>query len=119
MTHYEMLLAAAIIAGFALLLLTVGAFIIARQKLGLLLLITAGVAFVASLGLMSHVSHAQEVRLRHAVLAKYDVRIQKWGEPLGSNPTWVVNGQNTVCEADVSDESDPVLSCGQTKLPLR
>jgi hypothetical protein len=119
MTHYEMLLAAAIVAGFALLLLTVGAFIIARPKLGLVLLVAAGVAFIASLGLMSHVSAAQQARLRHAVLAKYDVQVQKWGEPLGSNPSWVVNGRKTVCEADVSNESDPVLSCGGNQLPLR
>jgi hypothetical protein len=119
MTHYEMLLTAAIIAGFALLLLTVGAFIIARPRLGLLLLITAGVAFIGALLVMSHVSHAQEVRLRHAVLAKYDVHVEKWGEPLGSNPVWRVNGKDTVCEADVSDEADPILSCAGGKLPLR
>jgi hypothetical protein len=119
MTHYEMLLAAAIVAGFALLLLTVGAFIIARQKLGLLLLVAAGVAFIASLGLMSHVSHAQQVRLRHAVLAKYDVHVQKWGEPLGVSPTWEIDGKVMDCDADVADESDPVLTCNGHELPLR
>jgi hypothetical protein len=119
MTHYEMLLAAAILAGFLLLALTVGAFIVARPRLGLALLIAAGIAFIGSLFVMSHVSHAQEARLRGAVLRKYDVHVEKWGEPLGTNPTWRVDGKNRSCEADVSDESDPVLTCGGQELPLR
>ena len=119
MTHYEVLLAAATIAGFALLLLTLGAFIVSRARLGLVTLVAAGTAFIAALTFMSHVSAEQEQALRSAVNAKYDVHIQKWGEPLGTSPLWQVDGRSMDCEADVSDESDPVVKCNGHQLPLR
>lgn len=119
MTHFEVLLAAAIVAGFALLLLTLGAFIVSRPRLGLVLLIAAGVAFIAALVCMTRVSQAQEDALRAAVNRKYDVHVQKWGEPLGTSPKWQVDGRTMDCEADVADKSDPVLTCDGHELPLR
>jgi len=119
MTHNEMLLIGAIVAGFALLLLTLGAFIVRRPALGLVLLIGAGAAFVVALVFMSRVSQDQERAMRAAVNEKYDVHVQKWGEPLGVSPKWQIDGKVMVCEADVSDESDPVLTCEGHPLPLR
>jgi hypothetical protein len=119
MTHNEILLAAAIVIGFVLLLLTLGAFIVSRPALGLALLITAGAAFIAALVFMSRVSQDQEQGLRAAVNAKYDVHVQKWGEPLGVSPKWEIDGRLMDCDADVADESDPVLTCNGHELPLR
>src|SRR4051812_27271439 len=99
MTHNEILLIGAIVAGFALLLLTLGAFIVSRQALGLVLLIGAGAAFIAALVFMSRVSQDQERALRAAVNEKYDVHVQKWGEPLGVSPRWEIDGRFMDCEA--------------------
>jgi hypothetical protein len=119
MTTSEILLAVATVGGFVLLLLTLGAFVIKRQGLGLVLLIGAGAAFVAALVLMGRVSTEQDLRLRAAVLDKYDVKVQQWGQPLGSDQTWKVDHRTMDCHADVADESDPVLTCNGREMPLR
>jgi hypothetical protein len=119
MTHNEILLAAAIVTGFVLLMCTLGAFIVSRPGVGLALLVASGAVFVAALVFMSRVSHEQEHALRVAVNAKYDVHVQKWGEPLGVSPKWEIDGRVMDCDADVADESDPVLTCNGHELPLR
>jgi hypothetical protein len=122
MTHTEVLLAVAILAGFVVLLLTLGAFIARRATIGILALVLAGVCFVAALVLMGKVSADQDAETRAAVTAKYDVKIQAWGNPLGTDPEWIVDGRKVDCEAILTDRSDPIVKCGDEKLvelPLR
>lgn len=119
MTQSETLLTVATVGGFVLLLLTLGAFIVGRQGVGLVLLLVAGAAFVGALVMMGKVSTEQDLRLRAAVEQKYDVRVQQWGQPLGPTQVWKVDHRVMDCHADVSDESDPVLTCDGREMPLR
>lgn len=119
MTHTEILLTVATVGGFALLLLTLGAFAISRQGIGLVLLLASGAAFVAALVLMGRVSTEQDLRLRAAVEHKYDVRVQQWGQPLGPKQVWRINHRTMDCHANVADESDPVLTCNGHEMRLR
>lgn len=118
MTETQMLLAAAIAAGFVVLLLTVGAFAAGRSALGVLGLVLAAAAFVGSLVLMGRVSSQWEDHVRAEVLDKYDVKVDQWGPPLGT-ATWVIDGRHVECEVDLADEDDPVLSCPDLELPRR
>ena len=120
MSHSEILLLAAIAGGFLLLALTVGAFVISRQRLGLLLLVLAGVSFVAALVLMGRVSSQWEHEKRQLVVAKYDVTVQDWGAPLGSAPDWKVNGEtHKECVVLFPSPDDPTFECDGEELPLR
>jgi hypothetical protein len=119
MTHSEILLLAAIVGGFLLLALTVGAFVIARQRLGVVLLVLSGVAFVCALVLMGRVSSQWEIEKRHQVTAKYDVLVQQWGAPLGSAPTWKVNGRPAECVVLFPSRNDPTFECDGREMPLR
>jgi drug/metabolite transporter (DMT)-like permease len=120
MTQTELLLALAIAVGFLLLVLTVGAFVISRQRLGILLLVLAGLSFVASLVLMSRLSSEWEHEKRELVRAKYDVTVQRWGAPLGSSATWKVDGQEIAdCVVTFDDPDDPVFTCDGEEMPKR
>jgi hypothetical protein len=119
MTQTELYLALSIVAGFLLLALTVGAFVISRPRLGVLLLVLAGVSFVGSLVLMARVSSQWEDDKRALINAKYDVKVQHWGAPLGSAPDWKVNGKTTTCVVTFDDPDDPVFVCGGKELPKR
>jgi hypothetical protein len=119
MTQTELLLALAIAAGFVLLALTVGAFVISHQRLGLLLLVLAGLSFVASLVLMGRVSSDWEHQKRDLVVAKYDVNVKRWGAPLGSSQTWKVNGKQKDCVVTFDDPDDPVFTCDGQEMPKR
>jgi hypothetical protein len=119
MTQTEVLLAAAIAAGFLLLLATAGAFALKRQTLGLTVLVLAGATFVAALVLMARVSTHHQDEERAAVEAKYHVTIQEWGAPLGSAPVWEVDGKEVDCVADLDDRDDPVVVCDGEELPKR
>ncbi|WP_028638064.1 hypothetical protein [Nocardioides sp. URHA0032] len=119
MSHSETLLLAATVGGFLLLGLTVGAFVISRPRLGVLLLVLSGVAFVAALVLMGRVSSQWEVEKRQAVLAKYDVKVQAWGAPLGSATQWKVDGKNTECVVILTGADAPVMTCDGQEMPLR
>jgi hypothetical protein len=121
MTHTEVLLVATIGAGFLVLLLTLGAFLIGKYALGVIALVLAGACFVGALVLMGKVSADQDAVTRAAVIAKYDVKITGWGDPLGTDPEWIVNGKKVDCEADLQDRSDPTITCGKDlkELPLR
>jgi hypothetical protein len=121
MTHTEILLAVTIVAGFVVLLLTLGAFIARRSTLGVVALVLAGVCFVAALVLMGKVSADQDAVTRAAVQAKYDVKITAWGTPLGTDPAWIINGKVVDCVADLQDRSDPIVLCGKDlkELPRR
>jgi hypothetical protein len=120
MSQSEILLLAAIVAGFLLLALTVGAFVVSWQRLGLLLLVLAGASFVAGLVLMGRVSDQWEAEKRADVLAKYDVRVQDWGAPLGSAPDWKVDGKvRKECVVLLDDPDAPVFECDGEELPLR
>lgn len=120
MTHTQILLLAAIVAGFLLLALTVGAFVISRQRLGVLLLVLAGASFVAALVLMGRVSNQWELDKRAEVVAKYDVKVQDWGAPLGSAPDWKVNGKvHKECVVLFPHPNDPTFECDGEEMPLR
>lgn len=120
MSHSQILLLAAIVAGFALLALTVGAFVISRPRLGLLLLVLAGVSFAAALVLMGRVSSQWEADKRAEVLAKYDVKVQDWGAPLGSAPDWKVDGTvHKECIVLFPGPDDPTFECDGEEMPLR
>lgn len=113
-----MQLAAAIAAGFVVLLLTVGAFAAGRSVLGVLGLVLAGAAFVTSLVFMGRVSSQWEDHVRAEVLDKYDVKVQRWGPPLGT-AAWRIDGQPAQCDVDLADEDDPVVRCDDQELPRR
>jgi hypothetical protein len=119
MTHTQILLTVALVAGFALLLATVGLFAISRGALGLLSLVLAGACFVAALVLTARMSQEWQDHLRAEVRAKYDVTVQQWGAPLGSSPAWVVGGQRAQCEVDLADKDDPVVECDGRELAKR
>jgi hypothetical protein len=119
MTHTEVLLAAAIVAGYVVLLLTLGAFIARKTTIGIAALVLAGVCFVVALVLMGKVSAEQDAETRAAVTAKYDVKIQAWGSPLGTDSEWIVDGKKVDCEAILTDRSDPIVTCDDKELPLR
>ncbi|GAA1146822.1 hypothetical protein [Nocardioides aquiterrae] len=120
MSHTQTLLLAAIVAGFALLALTVGAFVISRQRLGVLLLVLAGASFVAALVLMGRVSSQWEHEKRAEVLAKYHVKVQDWGAPLGSAPDWKVDGKvYKECVVLFPSPDDPVFECDGQEMPRR
>jgi hypothetical protein len=120
MSQTQILLLAAIVAGFVLLALTVGAFVISRQRLGVLLLVLAGVSFVAALVLMGRVSNQWELDKRAEVLAKYDVKVQDWGAPLGSAPDWKVNGKvHKECVVLFPHPDDPTFECDGEEMPRR
>ncbi|HEU5037336.1 MAG TPA: hypothetical protein VFT70_10040 [Nocardioides sp.] len=120
MSQSEILLAASIAAGFLLLVLTVGAFVISRPRLGVLLLVLAGASFVAALVLMGRVSNQWEVEKREQVTAKYDVRVQEWGAPLGSAPDWKVDGKvRKECVVLFPSPNDPTFECDGEEMPLR
>ena len=120
MSQTQILLLAAIVAGFLLLALTVGAFVISRQRLGVLLLVLAGASFVAALVLMGRVSSEWQADKRAEVLAKYDVKVQDWGAPLGSAPDWKVNGkEHRECVVLFPSPDDPTFECDGEELPLR
>lgn len=120
MSHSEILLIAAIACGFLLLALTVGAFVISRQRLGVLLLVLSGLAFVCALVLMGRVSGQWEHEKRQQVLAKYDVTVQQWGAPLGSAPEWKVDGKQTRdCVVLFTHPDDPTFTCEGEELPLK
>jgi hypothetical protein len=119
MTQTELYLALVITAGFLLLALTVGAFVISRQRLGVLLLVLSGVSFVLALVLMGRVSTEWEHDKRDLVLAKYDVKVQLWGAPLGSAPEWKVDGHKAECVVTFDNPDDPVFVCDGQELPKR
>ena len=120
MSHSEILLLAAIVVGFLLLGLTVGAFVVSRSRLGVLLLVLSGVAFVAALVLMGRVSGQWETEKRQQVLDKYDVRVQAWGAPLGSAAEWKVDGKLTRdCVVTFPHRDDPVFTCDGKELPKK
>jgi hypothetical protein len=120
MTQTQILLLVAIVAGFLLLALTVGAFVVSRQRLGVLLLVLAGASFVAALLLMGRVSSQWEVDKRAAVLAKYDVKVQHWGAPLGSDPQWEVDKKvYKECVVLFPSPDDPTFECDGEEMPLR
>lgn len=119
MTESQILLVAAIVAGFLLLALTVGAFVIDRQRFGVLLLVLSGAAFVVALVFMGRVSVQWEDDKRDLVLAKYDVTVQAWGAPLGSAPVWKVDGRESECVVTFDSPDDPVLECDGEELPKR
>jgi hypothetical protein len=115
-----MLLVAAIAAGFVLLALTVGAFVMSRARLGVLLLVLAGVAFVGALVLMGRVSSQWEHEKRELITAKYDVRVQEWGAPLGSSPDWKVDGKvRDECVVLFPSADDPTFECDGQEMPRR
>lgn len=112
MTDTEIQLLCALLAGFALLALSIGAFALRRARAGTALLVLAGVACVACYPLMGKVSRAQEDETRAAIEAKYGIDVTRWGGPLGSSPVWVIDGKQVVCEhIDLSDPDDPILEC--------
>jgi uncharacterized protein (DUF58 family) len=119
MTHSQLLLLATTVAGFLLLALTVGAFAVARQRLGVLLLVLAGLSFVAALVVMGRVSSEWEHEKRVQVLEKYDVRVQAWGAPLGSAPVWKVDDQEAECVVTFDSPDDPVFTCDGEEMPKR
>ena len=120
MTESQLLLAAAIVAGFVLLALTVGAFVVARQRLGLALLVLAAVSFVGALLLMGRVSSQWEHDRREAVTTKYAVKVKQWGAPLGSDPEWKVNGKvRKECVVLFPSPDDPTFECDGKEMPLR
>jgi hypothetical protein len=118
MTQTEVLLIAAIVGGFLILLLTLGAFVLGKYTAGVVALVLAGVCFVAALFLMAQVSVAQEDETRQAVLDKYDVTVEQWGTPLGASATWVVNGEEVDCVVLLEDRDDPTVRCNNKELPL-
>jgi hypothetical protein len=117
MTHTQILLTIALVVGFALLLATVGLFAINRGAVGLVSLVLAGACFVAALVLTARMSEEWQAHVRAEVLAKYDVSVQEWGAPLGSAPTWMVDGKHTECVVDAADKDDPVVRCDDQELP--
>ena len=120
MTQTEMLLAGTIVGGFVLLALTVAAFALTREMVGVVVLAAAGATFVAALFLMADVSSSWQQQARAAVLAKYDVQVQQWGAPLGSAPQWKVNGEvRNGCAVELDDPEDPVFRCGGKEFSRR
>jgi len=119
MTQTEILLVLVIAAGFLLLALTVGAFVIHRQGLGVALLVLAGASFVVALVLMGRVSTDWESSKRAEVLAKYDVKVQAWGAPLGSAPDWVVDGKKSKCVVILTGSDAPVMTCDGKEMPQK
>jgi hypothetical protein len=112
MTDTEILLACAMIAGFALLALSVAAFAAHRSRAGITLLVLAGVACVTCYPLLASVARAQDDATRAAIEAKYGFHVDQWGGPLGDSTVWVIDGQQRVCDhIDLSDRDDPVLEC--------
>jgi hypothetical protein len=119
MSHTEVLLTVTIVAGFAVLVLTLVAFVARRTTVGIIALVLAGVCFVAALVLMGKVSSDQDAATRQAVREKYAVKIQAWGNPLGTDPEWIVDGKKVDCVAHLQDRSDPIVECEGKELPLR
>jgi hypothetical protein len=119
MSDTEVMLTVTIVGGFVVLLLTLAAFIKNAYRAGVAGLVVAGAAFILALVLMSHVSAEQDEATRTAVLEKYDVKIQAWGNPLGTAAEWKVNGKEVECEVDLQDPADPVVKCEKKELPLR
>lgn len=119
MSHSEILLLAAIVAGFLLLGLTAGAFAISRPRIGVLLLVLSGVAFVGALVLMGRVSSQWEMAKRAEVTAKYHVKVQAWGAPLGSARDWEVDGKKADCVVILTGADAPVMTCDGQEMPLR
>lgn len=119
MSHTQLALLAAVVTGFALLAVTVGAFAIARQRLGVVLLVLAGASFVCSLVLMGRVSGDWETAKRAEVLAKYDVKVEAWGAPLGSAPEWKVDGKKTECVVILSGRDAPLMTCDGQEMPTK
>lgn len=119
MTDTHTLLMATIVAGFVVLALMLAAFAIGREGLGVLILLLATGVFVVALVLMGRLSVQEQQEARDAVLAKYDVRIQQWGPPLGVDPEWKVDGKVSDCAVDLDDPEDPVVTCGGQELRRR
>jgi hypothetical protein len=122
MTTTELLLTVTIVAGFVVLLLTLGAFLARRYTVGVIAMVLAGACFVGALVLMGKVSADQDAATRQAVKQKYAVKITAWGNPLGTDPVWIIDGKKVSCEADLQDRSDPIVRCGKdtfVELPLR
>ncbi|MFC7497388.1 MULTISPECIES: hypothetical protein [unclassified Nocardioides] len=112
MTDTEIQLMAAIIAGFVLLALSVGAFATHRSRLGVTLLVLAAVATVVSYPLITKVARDQDDATREAIEQKYGIDVEDWGPPLGDATVWVIDGEQQSCEhIDLSDRDDPVLEC--------
>lgn len=119
MTQTELALLVSIVAGFVLLAATVGAFMIGRPRLGVAVLVLAAVAFIGSLVLMGRVSGEWQTAKRQEVLAKYDVRVQEWGAPLGSSPEWKVDGKVADCIVVLSGDHAPFMTCNDKEMPKR
>ncbi|WP_395659847.1 hypothetical protein [Nocardioides sp.] len=119
MSQTETSLLLAIVGGFALLAATVGAFVVSRQRLGVLLLVLSGAAFACALVFMARFSSEWEEQQRAEVIAKYDVTVQDWGAPLGSSPDWKVDGRIQDCVVLVTGPDTPTMECGGEEMPLR
>ena len=112
MTDTPALLAATMIAGFALLALAVVAFAAHRPRAGLTMLVLACAACVCCYPLMGSLARAQQDQTRAAIEAKYGIEVTRWGEPFESSKVWVIDGQQRICDRiDLSDRDDPILEC--------
>ena len=105
--------------GFLLLLITVGAFVVGRERVGVGLLVVAAAVFITSLVLMGRLSTQEQSEARQAVAQKYRVRIDEWGPPLGVAPTWEVDGRKADCAVNLDNPDDPVVTCDGKELPRR
>lgn len=119
MSQTELTLLLSIVGDFALLAMTVAAFLLSRPRLGLVLLVLAGAAFGSSLVVMAHFSSDWEQQQRDEVTAKYKVHVKQWGMPLGSDPVWEVNGEITDCVVLTKGPDAPVMTCDGEEMPLR
>ncbi|MCB8955989.1 MAG: hypothetical protein H6529_05845 [Nocardioides sp.] len=119
MSQTEIALLLSIVGGFALLALTVGAFVISRPRAGLTMLVLAGAAFACALVFMGRFSSEWEHDQRLEVLRKYDVSVQEWGAPLGSSPEWKVDGKVAECVVITTGSDAPTMECDGQEMPLR
>ncbi len=111
MNETDVQLMCAIVGGFVLLALSVGAFAVHRSRLGVTLLVLAAVATVVAYPLVGTLARDQEDRTRAAIEEKYGIDVTEWGSPLGSSTVWKIDGKYKSCELDLADLDDPVMNC--------
>ena len=122
--HYWLAVALPTVA----LIVIFGAFLLRRGPVGRFAGIVTSLAVVAlCVPAMIGAHQADEEKdagIRHAVLAKYAVTVDKWGEYRARHgeeltSIWTIDGEHVTCTVKAMDKpSDPVLFvCGGQELP--